>query len=81
MFGLKELLNVTKDRIVSENRVTRISNRASFLLLQLKVGIFTPNGRFNILTQKYEFGYDDFIAYVGGYLVSITPCRIAQTIC
>ena len=27
-------------------------------------------GHYDILTEKYEFGTEDLIAYIGGYLVS-----------
>ena len=37
---------------------------------QYSIKLFTPDGQFNIYNEKYEFGMEDFIAYVGGYLVS-----------
>ena len=45
--------------------------------LQLIFSFLAPDGNFNILTQKYEFSWGDFIAYVGGYLV----CNIRVKCC
>ena len=32
--------------------------------------IFLSGAPYEILTQKFEFGPEDFLAYIGGYLVS-----------
>ena len=34
------------------------------------ISITLSDGSYGILTQKFEFGPEDFLAYVGGYLVS-----------
>ena len=36
--------------------------------------LVTPDGELNIYHEKYEFARDDFIAYIGGYLVSYLLC-------
>ena len=38
--------------------------------LQNVIFISLSGGRYEILTQKFEFGPEDFLAYIGGYLVS-----------
>ena len=36
--------------------------------------LVTPDGELNIYHEKYEFARDDFIAYIGGYMVSFLLC-------
>ena len=38
--------------------------------LQNIIFIALSGGHYEILIQKFEFGPEDFLAYVGGYLVS-----------
>ena len=38
--------------------------------LQNDLMLFLDGTRYEIHTQKFEFGPEDFLAYIGGYLVS-----------
>ena len=60
-------IDVEKDRIVT--KVSCWYTRHLSIFLQNFVVLHLSGGRYNILIQKYEFGPEDFLAYIGGYLV------------
>ena len=68
---LSEELNMEEDRIVVNN-ILIISSWTIWPLpfLQNVLFLSLSGGHYEILTQKFEFGPEDFLAYIGGYLVS-----------
>ena len=42
---------------------------STFAFLQNMIMIKLTGGQYDILTQKFQFGPEDFLAYIGGYLV------------
>ena len=40
------------------------------------VHMATPDSEYDIFTEKYEFDFSDFLAYIGGYLVSMPFCLV-----
>ena len=63
--------NMEKDRIVNRLRIlTYIIHNWTLPRLQNDLMLFLDGRRYEIHTQKFEFGPEDFLAYIGGYLVS-----------
>ena len=50
--------------------VIYLNPQLDIALLQNDLMLFLDGRRYEIHTQKFEFGPEDFLAYIGGYLVS-----------
>ena len=68
---LSQELNMEEDRLVN-NVIFILSSWTIWQLpfLQNLIFLSLSGGHYEIFTQKFEFGPEDFLAYIGGYLVS-----------